>query len=63
MNLVYNRPGWEGGDGHPAGKFMRPTFFSQVGGADFKNACYTGVQGGVCLKFWTESSILWKYEI
>jgi hypothetical protein len=39
----------KGGGSHPARKFVRPTFFSQVGGVDFKNACYTGVQGGVIL--------------
>ena len=25
------RPGGEGGEGHPEGKFVRPTFFSQFG--------------------------------
>ena len=27
-------------------KFVRPTFFSQFGGADFENSCYTGVHRG-----------------
>ena len=40
------RPGRQGGEGHPEAKFVRPTFLSQFGGADFENACYTGVQGG-----------------
>ena len=46
------RPGGEGGEGHPEGKFVRPTFFSQFGGADFENACYTGVQGGRLPAIW-----------
>ena len=50
------RPGGEGGEGHPEGKFVRPTFFSQFGGADFENACYTGVQGGVWLQAEAEAS-------
>ena len=32
-------------EGHPEGEFVRPTYFSQFGDADFENACYTGVQG------------------
>ena len=52
----YNRPTGEGGEGHPEGKFVRPTFFSQFGGADLENACYTGVQRrGVCLQFRIET--------
>ena len=47
------RPGGEGGEGHPEGKFVRPTFFSQFGGADFENAC--NAQGGVCLQFGIET--------
>ena len=37
----------DGGEGHPEAKFVRPTFLvnSGGGGADFENACYTGVQG------------------
>ena len=54
--IVLFRPGGEGGGGHPARKFVRPTFFSQVGGVGFKNACYTGVQGGICLQSRTETS-------
>ena len=56
-----NRPGGEGGEGHPQGKFVRPTFFSQFGGADLENACYTGVQGGVWLQSEAEASA--KYMI
>ena len=60
---TYFRPGEEGGEGHPARKFVRPTFFIQVGGTDFKNACYTGVPGGVCQQFRTENLIKFALAI
>ena len=51
------RPG-EGGEGHPEGKFVRPTFFSQFGGTDFKKCTLYGRPGGgggVCLQFGIET--------
>jgi hypothetical protein len=46
-----DRPGGEGGNGPPTGKFMRPRGFGQFGGAEFENRWYTGFGRGLQPRF------------
>ena len=43
----YFSPGGEGGYRHPRREFMTVRDFDQLGGADFKNRCYTGQYRGL----------------
>ena len=51
IDLSTYRPGGEGGNSPPTGKFMKPSELGQFWGAEFENRWYTGRGRGLQPRF------------